>query len=194
MAGANETLDAGTDSRETFRAWRRRGTAAFGATLRSASMSEALRAALWSASTAWTSLGRSAAMPAATVAGAEWTADHADHAERCHRAARTGPPDRQHQIAWLDLLGSTSERGEIAGVNAQKRDVAAGIAAGQCRFDGASVWQGDGDFLIALNNMIGGDDRAVSGPDNAAGGKTSPCIDGNCRRSTLFDRVGEIVR
>ncbi len=105
-----------------------------------------------------------------------------------------GRPIASTRLPGLTWLGSTSDRGEIAGVNAQKRDVAAGIAAGQCRFDGASVWQGDGDFLVALNDMIGGDDRAVSRPDNAAGGKTSPCIDGNCRRSTLFDRVGEIVR
>src|SRR5690348_14088216 len=83
------------------------------------------------------------------------------------------PADRKHEMAGSQRCGvaALSHR-EPVRREAQHRDVGAGIAAAEGGGDAPPIRQGDGDVVLALQRLLGGDKDARPPMDGA--GRTAP--------------------
>ena len=91
--------------------------------------------------------------------------------------ALTGPAERERQVPDVERLavGPGGDRQALGG-RAEQRQVGGRVAADEGRGDRAAVREADADVFILLDDVMRGDDQAVGGPDDAAGGEASPAL------------------
>src|SRR5262249_31431889 len=61
--------------------------------------------------------------------------------------------------------------------------------------DCAVIWQRDVDRVLALDDMVGGEDNGsgVGAPDDARGRLAGPCGDGDNRTRRVLDDAGQLL-
>ena len=92
------------------------------------------------------------------------------------------------------LDGRARQRRDVGGVDAEQREIAAGIAADERRRRRVlPVGKTDLDLLVPLHDVVGGDDQPVSGPDDPAGRVAAARVDRDDGGPGAFDGPGELV-
>ena len=116
----------------------------------------------------------------------------ADDAEARHRAISGRASDRQNDVPWLDLGLRQRGGNECIRLDLEQGEIAAGIPAGQRGGKGRAIRQGDSDFVVPLDHVVGGNDQPRC-PDDAAGRKAPAGVNRDGRGSRALDGGGDVV-
>src|SRR4051794_32740919 len=106
-------------------------------------------------------------------------ADGADDSERRHRTTLPRATDRENEVAGSDRRVRPRGRRQIGDIDFEERDIAARIATDQGCGDIPAIGKTDLDILVLLNDVVGGDDRAVRAPDDSGRWHSLPSVDGD---------------
>src|SRR6185436_10484179 len=98
-----------------------------------------------------------------------------DYAHRDVWIATAGATDAEHELAGPRWLSGTWRGCQFGPGNAQHRDIARGITSGDRRGYPSFAVGADFDLLVALNDVVRGDDQ-ILGPGNSCGGQSPPAV------------------
>ena len=88
-------------------------------------------------------------------------------------------------VLWAQVNVGEAERGQVG----------AGVAANKLGLDVAFIWQSDVDLVLALDDMVSGEDNGcgVGAPDDARCRLAGPGCDGDNRTRRVLDDACQLI-
>ena len=137
-------------------------------------------------------IGADVLLEGQAAAGPQRPADEADDADAGHRAMVGWPTHCQDDLADSRRAAGGVGRLELQARGFQDGQVAAWVAPHELYGDRLAVAVLDAQVLVALDDVVGGENQAF-GVDDAAGRLPGAAFDGNQRGRRRCHRVGHLV-